>query len=126
LRLCELEDFITSNIEELVRECAHVCKEPHVPSIIIEVNNVYKGCDSCIIYSSLDKLSLPTMNMKTSLGNVEYVVLEDAIIEVLEDGIIIYSLEEFEERINDLRDFGIVSEAEVTELISWIKSILKV
>ena len=126
MKLYELEAYINKNVEQLLKECAHFCKDQHVLALALDFNKDYKGCDSCIIYSSLDHLSLPTMSLRSTLGGeVEYVMLEDAVIEVLEDGVFIYPIEEFEDKVNDLREFGVISNEEARELINWVKSITK-
>lgn len=118
--LKDLEAYILSNIDELTKECAHMCKigDLHI-TLTLDVEEVYEGCEYCLIYVALDHLNLPTLSLSS---DIEYVILDDAVIEVLENGIATYSVSDFKERLNDLLEFGIITEDEVRSIEEWIKS----
>jgi len=118
--LKDIETYILGNIDELTKECAHMCRANHVHTMLtLDVEHVYEGCEYCLIYTALDHLNLPTLSLSS---DIEYVILDDAIIEVLENGVVVYSKSNFEERLKDLLEFGIVTKDEVKSIEEWVKS----
>jgi len=118
--LRDIETYILGNIDELTKECAHMCRANHVHIMLtLDVEQVYEGCEYCLIYTALDHLNLPTLSLSSG---IEYVILDDAVIEVLENGVAIYSMSNFKERLKDLLEFGIVTKDEVKSIEEWVKS----
>jgi len=87
--------------------------------LTLDVEQVYEGCEYCLIYTALDHLNLPTLSLSSG---IEYVILDDAVIEVLENGVAIYSMNDFRERLRDLLEFGIITRDEVKDIEEWVKS----
>ncbi|OYT48782.1 MAG: hypothetical protein B6U85_01680 [Desulfurococcales archaeon ex4484_42] len=118
--LRDIETYILGNIDELTKECAHMCRANHIHTMLtLDVEEVYEGCEYCLIYTALDHLDLPTLSLSSG---IEYVILDDAVIEVLENGVAIYSMNTFKERLRDLLEFGIVTKDEVKNIEEWVKS----
>ena len=118
--LKDVETYILGNIDELTKECTHMCRTNNVHIMLtLDVEQVYEGCEYCLIYTALDHLNLPTLSLSSG---IEYVILDDAVIEVLENGVAIYSMNDFRERLRDLLEFGIITRDEVKDIEEWVKS----
>lgn len=126
LRLQELERFMFSNLADLMEECSDVCTEGKPPSVSIVEGVIYGGCDLCLIRVALDKVNPPSVSIVFRDGRYgEFVFLDQYVLELTEESAQLIPIHEFEERLDDLETFGLISEEDRRVLEGWIRKALK-
>ncbi len=122
MRLEELEEYVIKNSEELLKECEGICREGFIPEFNLVSDFIYSDCDYCLLRSAVDRLNLPSVSLETSQGRrIEFIKLEDFILEVGEESAQVYPKDELEERISDLIDFGLINEEDARSLLDVLR-----
>ncbi len=117
----ELEEFILRSLEDLMSECRDLCEASVFPTLKLTEGIVYEGCDRCIISAAVDKLNLPTYSITFRDGNYgEFIPLDNYVLELTEEEAQLIPIEDFQEYLNDLAEFGLLNEDNVNEIISWV------
>ncbi len=110
-------------LPELLSECSDVCVEGTPPKLSLIEEVVYSGCDLCIIRSAIDKLSLPTMSLTFRDGRYgEFVAIEEYVIEITEETAQLLPIDELDSRLEDLKEFGLLSNEDERSIKAWLKS----
>ena len=126
LKLRELEQFMFSNLANLMEECSDVCTEGKPPSVSIVEGVIYGGCDLCLIKAALDKVNPPSVSIVFRDGRYgEFVFLDQYVLELTEESAQLIPIQEFEERLDDLETFGLISEEDRRVLEEWIRKARK-
>lgn len=125
--LSNLEKRMYNVIEDLLSSCRDFCGEkPFIDVPSLREGTLYKNCEYCMIKTFLDSVDTPTYSLLTTEGRyLEYVVLDDYVVEVSEEYIQFVHLDDFVEYVRDLVEFNIVDSDSADELISWLSAFLK-
>jgi len=126
LKLQELEQFMFSNLADLMDECSDVCTEGKPPSVSIVEGVIYSGCDLCLIRAALDKVNPPSISIVFRDGRYgEFVLLDQYVLELTEESAQLIPVQEFKERLDDLETFGLISEEDRRVLEEWFRKASK-
>ncbi len=122
MRKEDVEKYIIEHIDELIKECAHVCKETTYYTLELREGISYEGCDYCIIASALDHINAPSITVKLrDGGSIEFVPLGDYVLEIGEGLATLISVKDLEERLNDLVTFNIIDEESARDVLKWFE-----
>ena len=108
----DIEKFIIEHIDELLKECAHMCREGTYYPIELREGISYEGCDYCILASALDHINAPSITIKLRDGSsLEFVPLGDYVLEIGEGLATLISIKDLEERLISMlrNDFSVES-----------------
>ena len=118
----DIEKFIIEHIDELLKECAHMCREGTYYPIELREGISYEGCDYCILASALDHINAPSITIKLRDGSsLEFVPLGDYVLEIGEGLATLISIKDLEERLNDLVSFNIIDEDSARDVLRWFE-----
>ena len=122
MNLQELEDYINTNYLRLFEECRGFCREGEVRGTLrFEELRLYEGCEFCIIKTAIDHLSMPTLVIPLKDGRVmELIKLGDYIIELSEESVQVFSVEDFLEELTDYLEFGLLADDEISLISKWL------
>jgi len=121
-----VERYIMENIDELMKECAHVCREVGTVYVAILLNEdvVYEGCESCLITTALDHLGMPSITLRTLNGELmEFTLVNDYVFESIGSSVTIYRRDSLTEHLRDLVDFGVIDEESMRNAIDWLNNL---
>jgi hypothetical protein len=124
LKIAELEEYLIGNMGELISSCIGVCRESEIPQTMRLIEGlVYSGCDYCILKTAIDKITLPTIELSYRDGRIaEFILLEEAIIELGEESAQVIDRTYFDERLSELKEFGLITEEDANFLKNWVRN----
>ncbi len=119
----DIERYVLDNAERLLNSCGELCANA-TPALSLEEGRVYSGCDYCLLRTALDELSPPSLSVTLRNGEYcEFVYLEGYVLEVTEETAQLHGIEEFEEMLEDLEAFGIISAEDKNVIREWLRSL---
>jgi hypothetical protein len=125
LNVDELEEFILKRLGDLISECKDLCETSVPPTLKLTEGIVYEGCDKCIIAAAVDMLNLPTYSITFKDGNYgEFIPLDSHVLELTEEEAQLIPLEDFQEYLSDLTEFGLLDKEEADEIMVWVRRTL--
>jgi len=121
MKLDELERLMMENIDTLLDSCKGICRTD-IPlySVKLTFNSTIEGCEFCILRALVDFIGGNSINILLRSGSyLEFFKLDDAIIELGEETALLIPIEEFVDRVNELKDFGLITHDDISVLIEW-------
>ena len=118
-----VEEFIKGNMDDLIKECAHLCKDVSdvYGTLTLQEGVVYEGCESCIISTALDHLSLPSITIRTLSDElIEFTRVNDYVFEVTSSSVTIHTVNSLRDYLSDLVDFGIIDNDSLEIINKWL------
>jgi len=124
MKLDEFEEEMIRRLGELTEECKDICGEEGAQPILRLVEGiVYEGCDRCVIRTLIDRLGIDAFSISYTDGRYgEFVFLETHIIEITDENAQIIPIEDLEEYLKELQEFGLINQETVKLLLEWISS----
>lgn len=123
MKLEELERILLSNLDEFFSSCRGICRSDILFTPSLREHTVLDGCDYCLLRNLMDTISVNSINIMLRDGNyLEFFRLDDAIVEVGEDTALIIPLNEFLNRVAELREFNVISDEDVESLTNWFSN----
>jgi len=125
VRLEEFEEAMLESLGDLTDECKDICGEEGArPMLRLVKGVVYEGCDRCVIRALVDKLGIQSFSITYRDGRYgEYAYLETHVIEITDENAQIIPIEEFGEYLDELVEFGLLSEETAGLIREWINSL---
>jgi len=118
-----VEEFIKGNMDDLIKECAHLCKDVSdvYGTLTLQEGVVYEGCESCIISTALDHLNLPSITIRTLSGElIEFTKVNDYVFEVTNSSVTIHTVNSLKDYLSDLVEFGIIDDESLKIISRWL------
>jgi hypothetical protein len=123
MRIEDLEKMLLSNIGSLSEACRGICRSDVVYIPRLEVGNVLDGCDYCLLRNLIDLINVKSITIVLRNGDyLEFLKLDDAVIELGPEAASILALDEFVSRVMELREFNMILDDDVNSLIDWFNS----
>ncbi len=123
MKLEDLERVLLGNLDEFFNSCRGICRSdiPFTPSL--SEYSVLDGCDYCLMRNLMDTIDVYSINIVLRDGSyLEFFRLDDAVVEIGGDAALIIPLDEFPNRVNELREFNLVSDEDLESLLNWFNS----
>jgi len=120
MRIEDLEKILLANIGSLSEACKGICRSDVVYIPRLEVSRVLDGCDYCLLRNLIDLINVRSITIVLRDGNyLEFLKLDDAIIELGSEVASILALDEFVSRVMELKEFNMILDEDVNSLIEW-------
>ncbi len=122
MRLDELERIMWSKLDDLIMACKGICgSNAAIEFHEFKLNDVVEDCAYCILKNLIDTLDINSLDITLSNGSsLEFIKLDDVIIELGSESASIYPIDEFIDRINELKEFNILSDEDIVIIMKWL------
>lgn len=121
LRVDEFENYLVDNLSSLVQECAEFCRGEDIPALRLSEDLIYEGCDYCLIRAALEKVRVSTYSMMLRDGSFyELSRFDDSVLEILGDTAELIPIGIFEDHLNDLLSFGLLTDEDADLILQWL------
>ncbi len=125
MKVEELEEYMLKNLGRLMDECRGVCgSEGKPPTLRLVEGMIYEECDRCLIGTAVDELGLQAFSLTYADGRYgEFVYLGTHVLELTDETAQLVPIDELDDHLSELTDFGLLTQDTAESLKEWIRSI---